>query len=273
MTAVAVAAVGPSASASVPSQGNAVQASAKKDIVETATAAGKFKTLTSLLKQAGLAGTLQGKGSYTVFAPTDAAFAKVPKATLQALGHDKAKLRSVLLYHVANGKLTAAKVVKRSSIKTLNGQRSSPRQRRQGHRRGRTGHHARRRRLQRGHPHHQRGADPALEPAAHPRPARSPRRAARARATRTVEDCARGDLCAIGERQSSGPIEAVPVASRDRPPSPRGDALPRRRRRVVPPVDRPLVHRQSPGGRFRRPVGAINPRRRSVLDGRDGTGR
>lgn len=122
VTAVAVAAVGPSASASVPPQENAVQTSAKKDIVETATAAGKFKTLTSLLKQAGLAGTLQGKGSYTVFAPTDAAFAKVPKATLQALGQDKAKLRSVLLYHVAKGKLTAAKVVKRSSVKTLNGQ-------------------------------------------------------------------------------------------------------------------------------------------------------
>jgi uncharacterized surface protein with fasciclin (FAS1) repeats len=122
VTAVAVAAVGPSASANVPSQENAVQASAKKDIVETATAAGKFKTLTSLLKQAGLAGTLQGKGSYTVFAPTDAAFAKVPKATLQALGQDKAKLRSVLLYHVVKGKLTAAKIVKRSSVKTLNGQ-------------------------------------------------------------------------------------------------------------------------------------------------------
>ena len=122
VTAVAVAAAGPSASARVPSQENAVQASAKTDIVATATAAGKFKTLTSLLKQAGLAATLQGKTSYTVFAPTDAAFAKVPKATLQALGKDKAKLRSVLLYHVAKGKLTAAKVVKRSSVKTLNGQ-------------------------------------------------------------------------------------------------------------------------------------------------------
>jgi uncharacterized surface protein with fasciclin (FAS1) repeats len=122
VTAVAVAAVGPSASASVPPQENAVQASAKKDIVETATAAGKFKTLTSLLKQAGLAGTLQGKGSYTVFAPTDAAFAKVPKPTLQALGQDKAKLRSVLLYHVVEGKLTAAKVAKRRSVETLNGQ-------------------------------------------------------------------------------------------------------------------------------------------------------
>ena len=122
VTAVAVAAAGPSASASVPSQESADQAGAKKDIVATATAAGKFKTLTSLLKQAGLAATLQGKTSYTVFAPTDAAFAKVPKATLQALGKDKAKLRSVLLYHVAKGKLTAAKVVKRSSVKTVNGQ-------------------------------------------------------------------------------------------------------------------------------------------------------
>jgi uncharacterized surface protein with fasciclin (FAS1) repeats len=122
VTAVAVAALGPTASASVPSHRSAAQASASKDIVATATAAGKFKTLTSLLKQAGLAGTLQAKGSYTVFAPTDAAFAKVPKATLEALAKDKAKLRAVLLYHVAKGKLTAAKVVKRSSVKTLNGQ-------------------------------------------------------------------------------------------------------------------------------------------------------
>jgi uncharacterized surface protein with fasciclin (FAS1) repeats len=93
------------------------------NIVETAVAAGKFKTLTSLVKKAGLAKTLQGKGPYTVFAPTDAAFAKVPKATLDALAKDKAKLRSVLLYHVAKGKLTARKVVKRDSVKTLNGQR------------------------------------------------------------------------------------------------------------------------------------------------------
>jgi uncharacterized surface protein with fasciclin (FAS1) repeats len=96
---------------------------ATKNIVQTAVAAGQFKTLTSLLKKAGLAETLAGKGRYTVFAPTDAAFAKVPKATLKALGRDRAKLRSVLLYHVAKGRLTAAKVVKRHSIKTLNGQR------------------------------------------------------------------------------------------------------------------------------------------------------
>jgi uncharacterized surface protein with fasciclin (FAS1) repeats len=93
------------------------------NIVETAVAAGKFKTLTSLVKQAGLARTLQGKGPYTVFAPTDAAFAKVPKATLDTLAKNKAKLRSVLLYHVAKGRLTARKVVKRESVKTLNGQR------------------------------------------------------------------------------------------------------------------------------------------------------
>jgi uncharacterized surface protein with fasciclin (FAS1) repeats len=102
---------------------NAAPSGAEKNIVQTAVAAGKFKTLASLLKKAGLAGTLQGKGPFTVFAPTDAAFAKVPDATLEALGKDKAKLRSVLLYHVAKGKLTAAKVVKRESVKTLQGQR------------------------------------------------------------------------------------------------------------------------------------------------------
>src|SRR5687767_13813016 len=118
-TIVAVAA----APASARTDLSAVPSSAEKDIVQTAVAAGKFKTLASLLKKAGLAGTLQGKGPFTVFAPTDAAFAKVPSATLEALGKDKAKLRSVLLYHVAKGKLTAAKVVKRDSVKTLNGQR------------------------------------------------------------------------------------------------------------------------------------------------------
>jgi uncharacterized surface protein with fasciclin (FAS1) repeats len=95
---------------------------AKPNIVQTAVAAGQFKTLTKLVKQAGLAGTLQTKGPFTVFAPTDAAFAKVPKSTLAALAKDKAKLRAVLLYHVAKGKLPAAKVVKLRSAKTLNGQ-------------------------------------------------------------------------------------------------------------------------------------------------------
>jgi uncharacterized surface protein with fasciclin (FAS1) repeats len=96
---------------------------ADKNIVDTAAAAGKFKTLTSLLKRAGLAKTLQGKGPYTVFAPSDAAFDKVPNATLARLGRDKAALRTVLLLHVAEGRLTAAKLTKRRSVKTLNGQR------------------------------------------------------------------------------------------------------------------------------------------------------
>ena len=93
-----------------------------KSIVQTANAAGTFKTLTSLLTKAGLASTLQGKGPFTVFAPTDAAFAKVPKATLTALGKDRAKLRAVLLYHVVKGNVPAARVVKLSTAKTLNGQ-------------------------------------------------------------------------------------------------------------------------------------------------------
>ena len=95
---------------------------ARKNIVQTAVAAGQFKTLVSLLKQAGLAGVLQGKGKFTVFAPTDAAFAKVPKATLEALANDKEALRAVLLYHVVKGNVTAAKVVKLDSATTLNGE-------------------------------------------------------------------------------------------------------------------------------------------------------
>jgi len=93
----------------------------EKNIVQTAVAAGQFKTLASLLTTAGLAKTLQGKGPFTVFAPTDAAFAKVPKATLTALGKDKAKLRAVLLYHVVKGEVTAAQAMKLTSAKTLQG--------------------------------------------------------------------------------------------------------------------------------------------------------
>ena len=91
------------------------------DIVDTAVGAGQFKTLVSLVKQAGLAGALSGPGPLTVFAPTDAAFAKVPKATLAALAKDRSKLKAVLLYHVVSGKLTAAQVVKRKSLTTLEG--------------------------------------------------------------------------------------------------------------------------------------------------------
>jgi uncharacterized surface protein with fasciclin (FAS1) repeats len=95
---------------------------AERNIVQTAVEAGQFKTLTKLLNEAGLAGPLQGTGPFTVFAPTDAAFANVPKATLAALAKDKPKLRAVLLDDVAKGKLTAAQVVTPHSIKTLNGQ-------------------------------------------------------------------------------------------------------------------------------------------------------
>ena len=91
------------------------------DIVATATAAGKFTTLTKLLKRAGLVSALRQPGPYTVFAPTDAAFKKVPKQTLNALLANKAKLKAVLLYHVVAGKVTAADVVKLRSAKTLNG--------------------------------------------------------------------------------------------------------------------------------------------------------
>jgi uncharacterized surface protein with fasciclin (FAS1) repeats len=93
----------------------------KGNIVETARAAGQFKTLVKLVGTAGLTKTLSGKGPYTVFAPTDAAFAKVPKSTLHALRHDRAKLRAVLLYHVVSGKVTARKVAKLHSAETLNG--------------------------------------------------------------------------------------------------------------------------------------------------------
>jgi uncharacterized surface protein with fasciclin (FAS1) repeats len=96
---------------------------AGKNIVQTAVAAGQFTTLVSLVKKAGLASALSGNGKLTVFAPTDAAFKKVPKATLNKLGRDRALLKSVLLYHVAKGNVKAAQVVKLRSAPTLNGKR------------------------------------------------------------------------------------------------------------------------------------------------------
>jgi uncharacterized surface protein with fasciclin (FAS1) repeats len=108
--------------AAASSSHSGAQPAAQATIVQTAVAAGQFKTLAALLKEAGLATTLEGKGPYTVFAPTDAAFAKVPKGTLQALAENKSQLRTVLLYHVAKGRLTAATIAKRHTIRTLNGQ-------------------------------------------------------------------------------------------------------------------------------------------------------
>src|SRR5574342_975743 len=78
-----------------------------KDVVDTAVAAGNFKTLVAALQAADLVATLKGPGPYTVFAPTDEAFAKIPKADLDALLKDKAKLAAVLSYHVVAGKVMA----------------------------------------------------------------------------------------------------------------------------------------------------------------------
>jgi len=91
-----------------------------KDIVDTAVDAGNFKTLATALQVAGLVDTLKGKGPFTVFAPTDAAFAKIPKAQLDALLADKAKLAAVLTYHVVAGKVMA-KDVKAGKVKTVQG--------------------------------------------------------------------------------------------------------------------------------------------------------
>jgi uncharacterized surface protein with fasciclin (FAS1) repeats len=91
-----------------------------KDIVDTAVAAGNFKTLATALGAAGLVDTLKGKGPFTVFAPTDEAFAKIPKADMDALLKDKAKLTAVLTYHVVAGKVMAADV-KAGKVKTVQG--------------------------------------------------------------------------------------------------------------------------------------------------------
>ena len=91
-----------------------------KDIVDTAVAAGNFKTLATALQAAGLIDTLKGKGPFTVFAPTDEAFAKVPKADLDALLKDKSKLTAVLTHHVVAGKVLA-KDIKPGKAKTVQG--------------------------------------------------------------------------------------------------------------------------------------------------------
>jgi uncharacterized surface protein with fasciclin (FAS1) repeats len=97
-------------------------AEADKDIVETAKAAGSFNTLLTAATEAGLVDTLKGDGPFTVFAPTDEAFAKVPEEMLNAPLRDKAKLKEVLLYHVVQGKVMAADAVKLDSAKTVQGQ-------------------------------------------------------------------------------------------------------------------------------------------------------
>lgn len=111
----AVAAITLTAASSARAQG--------KDIVDTAVAAGQFKTLAAALTAAGLVPTLKGAGPFTVFAPTDAAFAKLPKGTVEDLlkPENKAKLTAILTYHVVPGKVMAADVVKLTSAKTVQG--------------------------------------------------------------------------------------------------------------------------------------------------------
>jgi uncharacterized surface protein with fasciclin (FAS1) repeats len=94
-----------------------------KDIVDNAVAAGQFKTLAAALKSAGLVDTLKGPGPFTVFAPTDEAFAKLPKGTVEELlkPENKAKLTAILTYHVVPGKVMAADVVKVKDAKTVQG--------------------------------------------------------------------------------------------------------------------------------------------------------
>ncbi|HUQ89211.1 MAG TPA: fasciclin domain-containing protein [Vicinamibacterales bacterium] len=94
-----------------------------KDIVDTAVAAGQFKTLAAALNAAGLVETLKGAGPFTVFAPTDAAFAKLPKGTVEELlkPENKAKLTAILTYHVVPGKVMAADVVKVKGAKSVQG--------------------------------------------------------------------------------------------------------------------------------------------------------
>lgn len=99
-----------------------LRAADKKDIVDTAVAAGSFKTLVTAAKEAGLVEALKGPGPLTVFAPTDEAFAKLPKGALEGLLADKEKLAAVLKYHVVSGKVMAADVVKLKEAKSLQGQ-------------------------------------------------------------------------------------------------------------------------------------------------------
>lgn len=96
----------------------------KKDIIDTAVAAGSFGTLAKALVAADLVETLKGKGPFTVFAPTDAAFAKLPAGTLEMLlkPENKAKLQAILTYHVVAGSVGSSDVVKLKSAKTVNGQ-------------------------------------------------------------------------------------------------------------------------------------------------------
>ena len=104
--------------------GSSLVRAQEKDIVDTAVAAGSFKTLAAALKAAGLVDTLKGKGPFTVFAPTDEAFAKLPAGTVENLlkPENKAQLTAILTYHVVPGAVMASQVTSLKEAKTVNGQ-------------------------------------------------------------------------------------------------------------------------------------------------------
>jgi uncharacterized surface protein with fasciclin (FAS1) repeats len=106
----------------VPVHAVAYKEAAQMDIVDTAVKAGSFNTLATALKAAGLVEVLKGDGPFTVFAPTDEAFAKLPKGTVEALLKDKKKLASILTYHVVSGNVKAADVAGMEWAKTVQGQ-------------------------------------------------------------------------------------------------------------------------------------------------------
>ena len=119
--ALVVAACGSAASPSPATPSPAPSSAAAKDIVATATEAGSFKTLLTAAKAAGLVETLQGPGPFTVFAPTDEAFAALPAGTLDGLLKDPEALKKVLLYHVVSGKVSADQVVGLTAATTVEG--------------------------------------------------------------------------------------------------------------------------------------------------------
>jgi uncharacterized surface protein with fasciclin (FAS1) repeats len=103
--------------------GSSFARATNQDIVDTAISAGQFKTLAAALQAADLVGTLKGAGPFTVFAPTDAAFAKLPAGTVESLlkPENKAKLKAILTYHVVPGAVKAEQVTKLDEAKTVNG--------------------------------------------------------------------------------------------------------------------------------------------------------
>ncbi len=122
LTATAIAVAACSTPAATPAPATEAPMAELKDIVDTATEAGSFTTLLTAATAAGLVETLKGEGPFTVFAPTDEAFAALPEGTLESLLADPEALKNILLYHVVSGKVTADQVVTLTSADTVAGQ-------------------------------------------------------------------------------------------------------------------------------------------------------